>query len=195
MRRRVGIEPQLIALSAVIGDTNGLERWLGARLLRRTERPVPLDEGVLLADGRFRYLDASGVELIIGPVIHREFRKNSSQDWIIPLVRQLVSEGKQVIVFRETKGEARGCAMYLAETLGLPPAQNALDALPSADPSLASMALRQALQCGVAFHNSDLDRDERFVIEEQFRIQGAAIRVIAATTTLAMAGLSHKKIL
>ena len=33
-RRQQGAEPQLIALSAVIGDTNGLERWLGARLLR-----------------------------------------------------------------------------------------------------------------------------------------------------------------
>ena len=39
MRRREGIEPQLIALSAVIGDTNGLERWLGGRLLRK--RPAP----------------------------------------------------------------------------------------------------------------------------------------------------------
>ena len=57
MRRRDGLEPQLIALSAVIGDTNRLERWLGGRLLRRVERPVPLDEGVLCYDGRFRYLD------------------------------------------------------------------------------------------------------------------------------------------
>ncbi|WP_250126493.1 DEAD/DEAH box helicase [Chroococcidiopsis sp. CCMEE 29] len=38
MRQRQGIEPQAIALSAVIGDTNGLERWLGARLLRRNQR-------------------------------------------------------------------------------------------------------------------------------------------------------------
>jgi helicase len=29
MRRADGIEPQLICLSAVIGDTNGFERWLG----------------------------------------------------------------------------------------------------------------------------------------------------------------------
>ena len=34
MQRRQGIEPQTIALSAVIGDTNGLEEWLGGRLLR-----------------------------------------------------------------------------------------------------------------------------------------------------------------
>jgi superfamily II helicase len=43
MRRQDGFNPQLIALSAVIGDTNSLERWLGGRLLRRVERPVPLD--------------------------------------------------------------------------------------------------------------------------------------------------------
>ena len=55
-RRRRGFEPQLIALSAVIGDSNGLERWLDARLLRRVERPVPLDEGVIRRDGSFRYL-------------------------------------------------------------------------------------------------------------------------------------------
>ncbi|WP_437779105.1 DEAD/DEAH box helicase [Sorangium sp. So ce1097] len=186
MRRASGIEPQVIALSAVIGDTHGLERWLGARLLRRTARPVPLEEGVLLADGRFRYVDPSGAEQITGPIVAREFRKNSSQDWIVPLVRKLVGEGKQVIVFRQTKGDARGCAGYLAGALGLPPAQAALDALPRTDPSLASRALHEALQHGVAFHTSDLDRDERLAVEEQFRVPGSTIRVIAATTTLAM---------
>jgi replicative superfamily II helicase len=101
-------------------------------------------------------------------------------------VRKLVAEEKQVIVFRETKGAARGCALYLAEALGLPPAKQALDGLPATDPSLASAALREALSHGVAFHNSDLDRDERLVIEEHFRTPGTALRVIAATTTLAM---------
>jgi ATP-dependent DNA helicase len=186
MRRRAGIEPQLIALSAVIGDTNGLERWLSARLLRRLERPVPLDEGILLADGSFRYIDDKGAEHTIGPIITPEFRKGSSQDWVVPLVRKLVGDGKQVIVFRETRGEARGCANYLAEALDLPPAQPALDALPRTDLSLASTVLRETLRRGVAFHNSDLDRDEKLVVEENFRAPGSTIRVIAATTTLAM---------
>lgn len=185
-RRRQGIEPQLVALSAVIGDTNGLEGWLGGRLLRRTERPVPLDEGLLLADGSFRFVDPDGREQARPALIWPEHRKGSSQDWIIPLVRRLVSEGGQVIVFREQRGEARGCARYLARELGLPPARAALDALPAGDPSLASQALREALAGGVAFHVSDLDRDERLVIEEQFRAPGTTLRVIAATTTLAM---------
>ncbi len=180
-----GAGPQLIALSAVIGDTNGLERWLGARLLRRTERPVPLDEGVLRANGSFRYLDPDGVERV-EPCIRREGRTDSNQDWVIPLLHKLVGEGKQVIVFRETKGETVRVAQYLARALALPPAQTALDALPEGDPSRASAALRAVLASGVAFHNADLDREERRVVEEGFRDQGAAIRVIVATTTLAM---------
>jgi replicative superfamily II helicase len=187
MRRQDGVEPQLIALSAVIGDTNGLERWLGARLLRHTERPVPLDEGLLCADGRFRFLDPkSGEERTDGPIISRAYGKDSSQDWIIPLARKLVAEGQQVIVFRETKGEARGCANYLAEALRLPPAQVALERMPTGDPSQASDDLRKMLAAGIAFHNADLEREERLIIEEEFRRPDSGLRIIAATTTLAM---------
>lgn len=188
MRRQQGIEPQIVALSAVIGDTNGLERWLGARLLRRTERPVPLNEGVLQRDGSFRYLDsAMGEEKALSPYIQPQWSgKNSSQDYVIPLVQRLVSEGKQVIVFRESKGETQGCAEYLARELGLPPAQEALDALPMGDLSDASRRLRGVLSGGIAFHNANLERDERLVVEEHFRVASSKIRVIVATTTLAM---------
>jgi replicative superfamily II helicase len=186
MRQQTRISPQLIALSAVIGDTNGLERWLGARLLRRDERPVPLEEGIIRADGSFRYLDPTGREQLIEQYIQHQGVKNSSQDWIIPLVKRLVEEGNQVIVFRETRGEARGCANYLARDLGLSPAQIAIDALPTGDPSDASNALHDALMGGVAFHNSNLDREERQVVEEQFRAKDTTLRVISATTTLAM---------
>lgn len=203
MRRREGVEPQIIALSAVIGDTNGLEQWLGARLLRRTERPVPLDEGLLLGDGRFRYFDpATGEERITAPLVQRVYGKGSNQELIIPLVRKLVAEGQQIIVFRETKSEARSVANYLGDALGLPPATNALAALPGGDPSQASTELRDALARGVAFHNSDLEPEERRIVEEEFRREGSGLRVIAATTTLAMgvntpastviiAGLTH----
>jgi len=186
MRRRQGAEPQLIALSAVIGDTNGLERWLGARLLKRTERPIPLDEGIVRANGSFHFISSdTGKEDVIQSV-QPEMRKGSSQDLIIPLVRKLVQEGKRVIVFRETRGAARGCALYLATSLGLPPAQLVLDMLPTGDPSLATNRLREALAGGVAFHISDLEPEERSLIEEQFRANPSALRVIVATTTLAM---------
>lgn len=186
MRRRQGVEPQVVALSAVIGNTNGFENWLGARLLRREERPVPLEEGVLRGDGSFRYIDPQGTEQFNAKLIQRIWGKNSSQDWVIPLVKRLVNESKQVIVFRETRGEARGTALYLARELGLPAAQETLNTLPDGDLSNASNDLRIALSGGVAFHTSNLDRDERLVIEEQFRAPNTTLRVLAATTTLAM---------
>jgi helicase len=187
MRRREGIEPQVVALSAVIGDTGGLESWLGGRLLRRTERPVPLAEGVLRADGSFRYLDpATGEDRVETGVVQRQYGKNSSQDWIIPLVRKLVAEGQQIIVFRETKSEARSVANYLAAALGLAAAAEAVARMPIVDASQANGDLLADLRCGVAFHNADLQPIERRIIEEEFRRPNSGLRVIAATTTLAM---------
>jgi helicase len=187
IRRKEGIEPQLIALSAVIGDTNEFERWLDARLLRRSERPVPLDEGILRADGSFRYIESdTNQEKIIMSYIQPEFRKGSSQDLIIPLVRKSVNEDKSVLIFRETRGEARSCAHYLATSLGLPTAKIVLDSLPNGDPSISSNRLRETLAGGVAFHISDLDTEERLIIEENFRTISSPLKVIAATTTLAM---------
>ncbi|MFM0031863.1 caspase family protein [Paraburkholderia madseniana] len=179
--------PQLIALSAVIGETHGFERWLGGRLLRKTERPVPLDEGILYRDGTFRYIQGeSGQETAQQHFVLPAFGKGSSQDLITPLVRKLVEAGEQVIVFREQKGETRGCAKYLAAALQLPPASAALSELPSTDASLASGDLKLTLEGGVAFHNADLQREERAIVEQHFRAADATIRVIVATTTLAM---------
>src|SRR4029453_5971827 len=181
-----GTAPQLVALSAVIGDANGVDRWLEAPHLRSDTRPVPLVEGVPGGDASYRYLDADGAEHTERAVQPIWTGKGSSQDLVIPLVRRLVDEGKQVLVFRERKGETLGCARYLAGTLGLPPATGALEALPAGDLSTASQLLRVQLGGGVGFHNTDLDRSERQVLEASFRAPETALRVLVATTTLAM---------
>jgi helicase len=143
MRRREGVEPQVIALSGVVGQTNGFERWLGARLLRRDERPVPLNEGLIQWDGQLWYIDAATGETVDGGTFVRPIYsgKNSSQDIIIPLLRKLVGEGEQVIVFREEVGETRGCATYLARELRLPAAAEALGR------SLAAIYRRPLVRC------------------------------------------------
>src|SRR5260370_896570 len=151
------------------------------------ERPVPLDEGVLCSNGTFRYFDGdNGQERMADRFIQPLLGDGKHRDWVIPLVGRLVQEGKQVIVFRETTGQTRYGAEYLADALGLPQAAEALADLPAGDPSQASGHLRQVLARGVAFHNSHLDREERRVIEEHFLRRGTRLRVIVATTTLAM---------
>lgn len=186
VRRRQGIDPQVIALSGVIGSSNGLENWLDARLLRSDRRPVPLNEGILGPDGSYRYLAADGGEQRVSGLVQPEFASSANRSLLAPLIRRIVSEDKQVLVFRETRGEARNVARYLAQELQLPPATEALTALPTGDPSVAGQQLRSALEGGVAFHISDLNRIERQVVEEHFRRPDSAVRVIVATTTLAM---------
>jgi len=178
------IKPQLIALSAVLGDLGGLDSWLDANLLQHIDRPVPLDEGVLDLNGRYRYVDIQGdehSEQLIQPV----YGEARARTLLVPLVQKLVADKQQVIVIRGIRGDSRGAARYLADALGLPPATRAMAELPDGDQSLTSVELRRCLHGGVAFHISDMDREERRVIEEQFRVPDSEIRVIVATTTLA----------
>ena len=57
--------------------------------------------------------------------------KPGAQDLIVPLVRKLVLAGEKVLIFRNARGPAQGCAAYLVQDLGLPPAVEALALLPT----------------------------------------------------------------
>lgn len=198
-----GGAPQVVALSAVIGDSHGLERWLDAGLLKTEERPVPLRESVVDGAGRAVHLMPDGStteEAMIVPAWG--VGGQGSKQIVIPLVQRLVNEDKKIIVFRSFKGETVGTGIYLSTSLGLPPATSVLEQLPGGDLSSASNSLRQALRGGVGFHNADLNPAERAALETRFRDPSSDLKVIVATTTLAMgintpaeavviAGLTH----
>lgn len=187
--RERAIQSQLIVLSAVIGNVNAFDRWLNVGLLISKHRPVPLIEGVLDRTGTFQYMDIDGAtkteELLPSASIRQRKEKPGSQDVIVPLVRQLVTKGEKVIVFRNMRGPAQGCAKYLADELELPPAEFVLATLPSEDLSAASAHLQECLAGGTAFHNTNLLREEREAVERGFRDPAGGIYALAATTTLA----------
>jgi helicase len=176
--------PQIITLSAVVGDTRGLDRWLGGRHLSWKQRPVPLVEGVIDDAGGYRFRDELGAEHVT-PAFIRPLYASGSRRLLIPLVRRLLSEDKKVVIFRESRPESAACAVYLSRELGLAPFSQIAD-LDTGEMSVSSRTLREVMLGGVAFHNSDLSRDERRVIEEGFRDPYSALRVIVATPTLAM---------
>lgn len=188
--RQRGIAPQLIALSAVIGDINRFDEWTGTRSLVTTERPVPLVEGVLDRNGVFQFVSKEGEErteqLLPRHAIQVRKAKPSAQDVIVPLVRQLLTgTNEKVIVFRNQRGAAEGCAAYLAKDLGLRSAEDALGLLPHGDASSTSGDLRFCLAGGTAFHNTNLTREEKQVVERAYRDPNSPLRVLGATTTVA----------
>jgi helicase len=187
--RTRGVHPQLIVLSAVIGRLNGFDQWLDMPVLLSRDRPVPLIEGVLDRRGTFQYRDVDGmtrtVEMLPPHSIRVRRAKPSSQDVIVPLAQKLVSAGEKLIIFRNQRGKAQGCAGYLSEELGRGPATATLDALPSHDLTSASHDLGKCLRGGTAFHSTNLLRAEREAIERGFRDPAGGIWVLGSTTTLA----------
>lgn len=187
--RQRGISPQLIVLSAVIGNLNNFDRWLDLPLLKSNQRPVPLIEGVLDRRGTFQFVDVDGstkIETLLPQhsIVQRR-DKPSSQDVIVPLAQKLVGKGERLIVFRNVRGPAQGCAKYLSKELGLGAASSVLNALPTQDLTGASRELRECLAGGTAFHNTNLLRGEKEAVEKGFRNPDGGIHVLAATTTLA----------
>lgn len=187
--RQRSIEPQLIVLSAVIGNLNNFDRWLDLPVLTSRERPVPLIEGVLDRRGVFQYVDVDGRtktrSLLPAYQILQRGRTPSSQDVIVPLAKQLVAKREKLLIFRNQRGVTQGCAQYLSKELGLPPATGVMDLLPTQDLTAASKVLRECLQGGTAFHNTNLLRAEREAIERGYRARHDGIQVLVATTTLA----------
>lgn len=179
--------PQLVGLSAVLGDPRGLANWLGATPVISDVRSAPLTEGVIASDGRFlgrrhdgdRWTDVE-TSLLAEPV-HAESR----EDVITAVVAALVSQGHQVIVFRGTRALARSTAARLADALRLLPADDEIAALPHGDVGATHERLVRCLGGGVAFHIADLSDQQRRVVEDSFRRRDSAIRVMVATTTLA----------
>ena len=185
-----GIKPQVIALSAVIGNINDFDQWLGVENLVSYERPVPLQEGVVDRTGNMQFKTPSGetrtIPLVPRDLIVQRGVKPSQQDLIVPLLKTLMQDTKEkVIIFRNMRGPAEGCAGYLSKELGLPPANDVIAQLPNHDLSTTSARLRGCLAGGVAFHNTNLNRIEKAVIERSFRDPAGKIRVLVATTTLA----------
>ena len=187
--RQRGIQPQLLVLSAVIGNLNHFDRWLALPVLKSFQRPVPLVEGVLDRHGTFQFVDVDGAtkteELLGARQIVQRREKPSSQDIIVPLAKHLVAKGEKLLIFRNMRGPAQGCARYLSNELGLGSATTVIGDLPNQDLTGASQTLRECLRGGTAFHNTNLLRAEREAIEMGFRDFEGGIHVLAATTTLA----------
>lgn len=171
--------PQLVALSAVLGNAAEVAAWLDVRLVESRQRVAPLREGVLdLTTGLFRWREAStgeiGREQLLAP------RGDGADRW--SALEALARERGPLILFCGTRSEANGAAHRLAERRPFPPAAQALEELGALQPDLSRERLEELLACGIGLHTADLPGRHRRAVEHAF--ERGEVPLLVATPTL-----------
>jgi ATP-dependent DNA helicase len=174
--------PQLLGLSAVLGDAEELARWLKAELLVDTRRPVELRKGIL-SRNLFSYLEHnSGME--------------GEEEWPLPegvdesfaslyAAKYLAeTKGEQSIIFLSDKLATETLGEKLKDMVEFPAASGAIEELKSFEESYSNDLLLSLLSKGIAIHNADLSWEGRDLVERYFR--RGEIRILLSTSTLAM---------
>ncbi|HEV2165480.1 MAG TPA: DEAD/DEAH box helicase [Thermoplasmata archaeon] len=170
---------QTVALSATVGNSEVLADWLNARHIASEFRPIPLKSGVYL-DGRITFTDLS-TRAIPPP-----------GEALPRLVRSVLEEGGQALVFVNTRRSSEQTAQALSATVRATLSREARRAAEEAAAALGAISeeetegvrrLSSLLPSGIGFHNASLTNPERQVVERAFRDR--IVKVLVATPTLA----------
>jgi len=168
--RKLNPRLQVIALSATIKNSEELAEWLGAQHVSSDWRPVPLKEGVYL-DGWISFTDNTSKQV---PV---------EEDPIWSLIKEVVVEGGQCLVFVNTRRSTESLATKYASPMGKLLGKVEVDLKEGEEETSVGRRLRSCMRKGVAFHNAGLTNEQRRAVEEGFK--RGALRCIIATPTLA----------
>ncbi len=175
----LGLDAQLLALSATISNAKTIAEWLEATPVELDWRPVPLREGVydysriLFTDGEEREVPRS----TYGPPID--------------VAMDTVKAGGQALVFANTRRRAVSLATRAAELTQrqlTPEEKKAVSEasrriLSSGEETSLSRLLAEVVAKGSAFHHAGLEAEHRRIVEEYYRAR--ALKLLAATPTLA----------
>ncbi|UUX91301.1 ATP-dependent DNA helicase [Methanoplanus endosymbiosus] len=174
--RYLNPEMQIIALTATIGNPKIFAGWLNATLVKSEWRPVDLKEGIFYRNSIF-----FGEELkAITPVTKHED---------VNLCLDCIKDGGQCLVFVNSRRNAESFAKRMAQALK--PEKSELPDLKKKLEEAADTEMGKTLAVcagyGAAFHHAGMKREQRAIIEKNFR--NGNIKVISSTPTLA-AGLN-----
>jgi helicase len=150
---------RLIAMSGTLANAEAIARWLNADLYESRWRPIELSTVVIPYPKAKNWRD------------DEQIRNGLAGQ----MARETVDDGGAVLVFCGSRKGVEGCALYLAEALGLEP--------PESPRRVQNIELGKAIGGGVGFHHAGLGRDDRAVSEQLFRSGG--IKVLVATSTVA----------
>lgn len=173
--RRLENRPQILCLSAVLGQLSRFDDWLGVTTIRASHRPIELRQGILGPNETFEYREwnsrTPGTEQITSPTLPT-------------VVANLIARGEQVLIFVASVRRTEEVSKSLANAIALPAAMASISALRDEADTETREILLATLRNGIALHNADCELPERLIVEQGFR--RGEIRVLVSTTTLAM---------
>jgi helicase len=172
---------KILGLSAVMKNCQVVPEWLNAKFLEYFQRPVELRRGILY-EGVFHYetfnTGETGREKLVGP------GETDCYGSLAANVMGFAELGEQSLVFLKDKSSTRDIAAAFAAMSNLQSADVAIEELAHLEDTSSKHQLVECLKKGVAFHNADMNIEEREVVERHFR--SGAIRILCSTSTLAM---------
>ncbi len=184
IKLRKSTDPQIVALSATVGNAQEIADWLDGELVESDFRPVPLHEGVY-HDGVIEF-DHENVEV-------------DGSDDEVAVVKNTLDQGFQSLMFVNTRRGAMASAEKMKDVTS--PISPNLDELADdvlnvlSHPTAQCRRLAKCVERGTAFHHAGLASGQRHIIEEAFR--DGRLKHLSATVTL-VAGVnlpSHRIII
>ena len=180
-------DAQIIALSATVGNSAEIAKWLKAELVESDYRPVKLKKGII-HNAEAVYLSSSG-DALEEPVQLQGTSKLPETR----VVEDTLAQGKQALLFyasrRNTEAGATRVSEIVARLLEDGEKQWLLDLSEKVRnvlerPTDQCEKLSKLIKSGVAFHHAGLLNAQRTLIEDAFRENH--LKAICATTTLCL---------
>lgn len=176
----LGLDAQLLALSATISNAKTMADWLRATPVELDWRPVPLREGVY-DYGRILFIDGEQREV-----------PRSTYGAPIDVAMDTLRGGGQALIFASTRRRAVSLATRAAELTQRQMSaeekravsEAARRIIASGEETSLSRLLAEVVAKGAAFHHAGLEAEHRRIVEEYYR--GRAIKLLAATPTLCL---------
>ncbi len=168
-----------LGLSATIGNSEELAKWLDAKLVKSNYRPVPLETGVFY--NNYIYYEDNKEDLTKLAI------KNNN---IASVIKDTLNKNKQIIVFCNSRKNTMSFASKYSKVVKeynkdynklRKIAKEAGEVLEQ--PTQQCINLFNSMSNGVAFHHAGLVSKQRTIVEDGFK--EGNIKVIFATPTLA----------
>ena len=176
---------QVVGLSATIGNAEEIAKWLGAKLVKSSWRPVKLYEvpSYRASDGKYIMFLPQELGLGSSTAVVNDITKY----WIDMALR----DGFNVLEFKYSRRGVEELAeqysLYVCSKLSEDDKallKKLLSEMRLELPDFEYEKLEHLVKCGVAFHHAGLSPEARRFIEKAFRDR--YIKYLAATPTLAM---------